>query len=187
MGTNTDDLSSDEELMMKYQNGDYSSFEILYNRHSKRVFGYLRKSAAQNIAEELLQETFLKMHRAKNQYTNTYPFLPWLFTIAKNTLFDFYKKSESKIASSSFTDDEMLDRISTSPASSDDPYDISTALRNLPDQQKRAIELRYLSDWSFEQIAQELETSPTNARQMVSRGIKQIRLLFGRKEDPNEL
>ena len=57
--------------------------------------------------------------------------------------------------------------------------DLTVALQGLPSNQRRAIELRYLSEWSFEQIAREMKTSPVNIRQMISRGIKKLRSGIG--------
>lgn len=51
---------SDEELMKRYQFGEFEAFEVLYNRHSGRVFGYLCKRTSRENASDLVQEVFLK-------------------------------------------------------------------------------------------------------------------------------
>ncbi len=108
---------SDEELMTLYQSGDYMAFECLYERHSGRVFQYLKGKVEGEVAKDLLQETFLKVHRARAQYQPQYPFLPWLFTVARNSLNDFFKSADQKIVKTRI-DVDSLPAMSM-PASSD--------------------------------------------------------------------
>jgi len=162
---------SDEELMTLYQSGDYAAFECLYQRHSGRVFQYLKGKVSVEAAKDLLQETFLKIHRSRSQYQPQYPFLPWLFTIARNSLNDFFKSSDQKVIKIGIDMDSLPGALL--PIGSE--HDLSAALSGLPHVQRRAIELRYLNDWSFEKIAEEMNTTPENSRQIISRGIKKIR------------
>lgn len=162
---------SDEELMTLYQSGDYTGFECLYERHSGRVFQYLKGKVSLEAAQDLVQETFLKVHRSRDQYQPQYPFLPWLFTVARNSLHDFLKSADQKVIRIGVDSDALPEKLP--PVTSE--YDLSAALSGLPHVQRRAIELRYMNEWSFEKIAEEMNTTPENTRQIVSRGIKRIR------------
>ncbi|MGE0527891.1 MAG: RNA polymerase sigma factor [Bdellovibrionales bacterium] len=166
---------SDEELMTLYQSGDYSAFECLFKRHSGRVFQYLKGKVPSETAKDLLQETFMKVHRSREQYQPQYPFLPWLFTVARNSLNDFFKSSEQKVVRLG-VESAALAATALEPNTSD--YDLSAVLNSLPHVQRRAIELRYMNEWTFEKIAEEMKTTPDNSRQIVSRGIKKIRSLL---------
>lgn len=168
---------SDEDLMALYQSGDANAFATLYERHSKRVFAFLQKKVASESARELLQETFLKVHRSRHQYSTQYPFLPWLFAITRNVVIDYFRLNESKIARESVTDVTIPNE--AVPAGTSWAPDLAFALKNLPDNQRRAIELRYKCDWTFEQIADDMKTTPINIRQVISRGIKKMRSAFG--------
>jgi RNA polymerase sigma factor (sigma-70 family) len=170
-------LLTDEDLMALYQNGNDKAFAVLYKRHSGRVFDFLRRRTTPQNARELLQETFLKLHRSRHQYSAQYPFLPWLFAITRNALVDVSRLNESKIAKNSVT--EITIRAPT--IDSVVLPDLQPALAHLPESQRRAIELRYLQDWSFEKIAADMNTSPTNVRQLVSRGLKMLRSRLGGK------
>ena len=169
---------SDEELMSLYQGGDFASFEILYGRHSGRVFEYLKKRIPLEPAQDLLQEIFEKLHKSRAKYNPQYPFLPWLFAISRNALMDFYKLSETKLVRAAIASEQIIEQLAPQTNTSSAP-DISLALGELPTSQKRAIELRYLQDWSFEQIAKDMNTSQENARQLISRGVKKLRKLLG--------
>lgn len=166
--------------MTLYQGGNYAAFECLYQRHSGRVFEYLRAKVSPQGARDLLQEVFLKVHRARMQYSSQYPFLPWLFTISRNAVVDFYRSSEMKNSRLTTSSEHVLDQLAAKSSDSltTSIHDLASVLGSLPETQKRAIELRYLSDWSFEKIAEEMKTSPENSRQIVSRGIKKIRSLL---------
>lgn len=170
---------SDEELMESYQLGSAAAFDILFERHSPRVFGYLAKRLVQKKeAEDLLQEVFFKLHRSKHLYNTTLPFSPWMFSITRSVLLDFARKKnlEDPVDGSEF--DQMPLVETESPK-----QDLSDALEALPQSQKQAVSLRVYDEQTFEEIASRLSTSPENARQLVSRGIKKLRQAFSRKED----
>lgn len=172
---------SDEELMTYYQAGEYHAFEILYLRHSGKVYAYLKKKVSADKAADLMQETFEKLHRSRDKYNHQFPFLPWLFTISKNTLFDWFKKNEAKVEISSVLKPELLEGLMSAEKKQDAEIDI--LLNDLEGAQKNAIELRYLQEWSFEKIAKEMNTTEDNVRQIISRGIKKLRLQFAEKGD----
>jgi RNA polymerase sigma-70 factor (ECF subfamily) len=152
------------------------AFEALYARHSGRVYEYLKKKTTEENARELLQEIFLKVHRSRHRYSSQYPFLPWIFAISRNAVIDLIRRNETKVARSSDVEPEAA-----APPAEDREWapDLASALRALPANQRRAIELRYVQDWTFERIAGDLKTTPANARQVISRAIKKLRSAFG--------
>ena len=161
----------DEELMTQYQSGDAAAFEALYHRHSGRVLAYLQKRTDSQSAIDLLQEIFLKLHKMRHQYLAQYPFLPWLFAITRNALMDSFRLKESRIQEDqreNFNLGEVAHQTTWTET-------LVEALQSLPARERRAIELRYQSDWTFEQIASEMKTSPVNVRQIISRGIRKLR------------
>ncbi len=161
---------SDEELMEIYKVGNVLAFEILFERHAGRVLAYLRKKMRDDLrAQDLTQDTFLKLHRFKEQYNTTLPFLPWLFSIAKTTWLDFLKKQKLDMEMSIVEHDL---RGSVAPVLADGSPEV---LEILPSDQKAAVTLRVLDEATFEEIASKLSTTPANARQLFSRGIKKLR------------
>lgn len=176
MSEKKDELS-DEDLMALYQSGDEMAFGTLYQRHSGRVFDFLQRKTSPQNARDILQEAFLKLHRSRHQYSVQYPFLPWLFAITRNALVDFVRLNESKIAKGSVAELDLPSESAEPDATWTD--DLTAALETLPAPQRRAIELRYLSEWTFEKIAADMKTSPINARQLISRGIKKLRSGLG--------
>lgn len=161
----------DEELMTLYQSGDADAFEALYRRHSGRVLAYLQKRTDSQAANDLLQEIFLKLHKVRHQYLAQYPFLPWLFAITRNALVDSFRLKESRVSEET---KETLEFAAPAHGSTW-TENLVEALQSLPARERRAIELRYQSDWTFEQIASEMKTSQVNVRQIISRGIRKLR------------
>ena len=78
-------LRSDEDLMLSCRDGDEGAFEVLYRRYERPIFSFIYRmvlSAAD--AEDLCQETFFKVVRAKKKYRASAKFKTWLFHIALN-------------------------------------------------------------------------------------------------------
>lgn len=164
---------TDEELMVAYQLGDTESFEVLYSRHSARVLGYLRqKVKSEALARDIFQATFLKLHKSRGRYDAAFPFAPWLFTICRNELLDALKKPH-------LSQESLVEEVPVVAFRNADPEPIP--LDRLSPQQRKVIELRYERDFSFEEIAATLETSPGNARQLVSRAIRVLRGFYEKK------
>src|SRR5713101_8446767 len=91
-------LQSDEWLMSAYSvYDDEKSFEILYSRHFKPVFVYQRRAfnfISRPDAEELTEDTFLKLILKKRSYIGERSFRPWLFKIASNIKIDFIRRKK---------------------------------------------------------------------------------------------
>ncbi|MBS1963239.1 MAG: sigma-70 family RNA polymerase sigma factor [Bdellovibrionales bacterium] len=166
---------TDEQLMTEYRLGSEEAFTVLYERHSSKVYGYLRaKTANDALAREIFQVTFLKLHATRDRYRPDLPLLPWLFAIARNELIDTMRKKARNLEDAS----EWLPEVAA-PPEEEEPQKVE--LDSLSDQQKRAVKMRYQDDLPFEKIAAKLGTSPANARQLVSRGVKALRRLYGKE------
>ncbi|MCE3009154.1 MAG: sigma-70 family RNA polymerase sigma factor [Proteobacteria bacterium] len=170
---------SDEKLMESYQMGSEAAFDILFQRHSGRVFGFLaRRVTLKNAAEDLLQEVFFKLHRSKHLYNSTLPFSPWLFSVTRSVLLDFAKKKNLEDPS----DIQYFDKIASEISPEENDGRLNKALEVLPLAQRQVVSQRVYDEQTFEEIATRLSTSPDNARQLFSRGVKKLREALGRKE-----
>lgn len=166
---------TDEELMVQYQLGEADAFKELYARHSGKVLGWLQKRLNNRAtAEEVFQATFLKLHNCRARYDSAYPFLPWLFTICRSELLDAVKKAHRK-------NETLMAEVPEGRSAVIESETPELDLTPLPAAQKSALELRYQKDFSFEEIAAQLETSPANARKLVSRAVQFLRGAHGQK------
>jgi len=81
--------SSDEQLMLAFREGEAAAFEALVQRHRGPVFNFILRSTGNPArAEDLLQETWLKVIRGSREYEPKARFTTWLYTIARNLCVD---------------------------------------------------------------------------------------------------
>lgn len=173
---------TDEELMELYKEGSMEAFEILYNRHSAKVYGYLGKRVKSRFdRDEIHQNIFLKLHRSRRRYNSSFPFLPWLFTICRSVLIDYMRAKEVK-ERKMVQDEGIIGEFAPVEPQPSGPSILAPALSELNNDQREAIQMRYGKDFSFEEIARELNTSVPNARQVISRSLRKLRSLMNNKE-----
>ena len=167
---------SDEQLMLMYQNGSSEAFQALYDRHSRQVFGYLKsKLKNDERAQEVFQEVFLKMHNSKHLYKSQYLFTQWIFTLSRSVLFDHLRKVRTQQKMTTQYEADLLIENQVSNAEPHRPQEISAA--NWPQAEKKLLELRYLEEKSFEELAKIFSSTPENMRQKVSRALKKVQFL----------
>lgn len=76
---------SDESLFEAYRAGDSAAFRAIFNRYAPRLRGMLRRGLPSDIdADDLLQQVFLQLHRARADFDADRPLRPWLWTVALN-------------------------------------------------------------------------------------------------------
>ena len=163
---------TDEELMLAYAKGSDQAFQILYERHSSQVYGFLAsKLKDRSTTDDAFQATFMKLHRSREKYDPTLPFAPWLFTVCRSAMLDTLR------ARSRTTRLEDQNPVAVENAAADIPKEALSlpSLQALPASQRQALEMRYLQELSFDEIANRLETSSDNSRQLVSRAVKKLR------------
>jgi len=172
-------FESDETLMRRYQADDPCAFDELYRRHSARVFGYLRRLCATNVgeAEDLLQQTFLKVHRARDRYDDAMPFLPWLFAIARNTWIDHRRRRPTTLLAPEDLA-RLSDRRVEGPSSAEPAAELREILQLLPADQRQLLEQRFDEGLSFEALAANAGVSPAAARKRLSRAMGLLRGLW---------
>lgn len=85
---------TDEALMCAYAAGDTQAFEELFRRYENVAYGFfLRRTRSHERAQDLYQELFLRIHRARGRYDPARRFTPWFFQIANRLLVDDYRRA----------------------------------------------------------------------------------------------
>lgn len=88
---------TDEALLLKTREGDRDAFAVLYNRYKPRLFGYCHHLIAdRQIAEDIVQTTFLKAFKALSTLDNPNLFYYWLFSIARNEIFTILRQKRTE-------------------------------------------------------------------------------------------
>lgn len=155
--------TTDLELVNRIMDGQGKQREIafaaLYTRHKSTVFNVaMRVVNTPEDAENVVQETFIKVNRNLRGFQGKSQFSTWLHTIAKNTALN-YKAHEQRRPQSSGTDPTDLTEIATSSPQSDFEHDelkatLDRALASLNDELKQTLLLVVNSGMSYEQVAE---------------------------------
>ena len=165
-----------EELMEQYVDGSPQAFEELYRRTSPRLLGYLLRLARnRDLAEDLMQITFAKVHRARASYLRGAPLLPWVLAIARRSFYDEVRSARAR--SEAVTRDGALPE----PTQTADgvPNDVSEALKRaldrMPQAYREAIQLTKDAELSITEAADVLGCTPTAVKLRIHRGYKLLR------------
>ncbi|HEY6911694.1 MAG TPA: RNA polymerase sigma factor [Myxococcales bacterium] len=169
---------ADEDLMSAWVAGDARAFERLFARLAPRVHGFfLRSFRDRGVADDLLQVTFMKVHRARSQYRSGLPLAPWLFAIAARVRLDELRR---RLRMPEDADEEALAR-AEEQAPRDPPPDpdvkdaVRAALQALPESQRAVIHLHRYEGMTFAEIAQVLGTTPGAVKLRAFRGYETLR------------
>lgn len=167
--------------MIRYQQGEERAFNLLYDRYNGRIYGYLKRRLQSVWADDVFQQVFIKLHRTRHQYNPQYQFSHWIFVLTKTVLLDFWKTTgvqTQRYFSQNFETTTNADANENVTAPIEPPRG-----RALPEQmlagisgnQRAAVELRFVDELSYREIAERLKSTEASSRQWVSRALKTIR------------
>jgi RNA polymerase sigma-70 factor (ECF subfamily) len=165
--------------MDRYANGDAAAFEDLYDALAPRLLAFLRRGTGDTaLAEELLQQTFLQIHLARERYVTGYDAVPWAFAIARRLRIDAFRRTRREVAAD--VEDERESPPESSPhealAARQTAERLQQSLRELPDNQREAFELVKTQGLSHAQAAAVLGTTVTAIKLRVHRACETLRI-----------
>jgi RNA polymerase sigma-70 factor (ECF subfamily) len=178
------DSRSDEALMLEYAAGNARAFEVLYGRHKGPLFRYLlRQCRLSAVAEELFQDVWMNLIRARARYEPRAKFSTYLYSLAHNRLIDHYRQQGRGVPISydDDPDDPMIDRLpATAGTQPDRQVDLARQagqllrlIEGLPEAQREALLLREEAGLSLEEIAAatgvNMETAKSRLRYAVAK------------------
>ncbi|MBL0214511.1 MAG: RNA polymerase sigma factor [Myxococcales bacterium] len=183
-------MADPKELMARYCDGDASAFRELYADVSPKLYGYLVKmSRSRALADDLLQQTFLKIHRARAAYVRGADPLPWIYAIAHRTFIDEVRKGKRAKVNVGATDDlpEIAADLGGQAVGSKDEPRVDPellaatldALAGLPDQQREAVVLTKLEGKTVAEAAEIAGTTVGAMKVRAHRGYEALRKLLG--------
>jgi RNA polymerase sigma-70 factor (ECF subfamily) len=167
---------SDEALMTAYVAGDADAFDRLFMRWAPRLRAlYLRSGLNADVADDLVQQCFLQVHRARADFDGTRRLHPWILTIALNLRRQLFRRRGRK-------PEEGLDVETAEPRAPaidlDAPFvaaAVRDALARLPDPHREVIVLHWFEGMSFSEIAQVLGGTTTALKVRAHRGYGRLR------------
>jgi len=179
-------LERDAELMLRVREGDETSFALLLNRHRGPVMHFLyRMVQNQGVAEELAQEVFLRVYKARASYEPTAKFTTWLFRIATHLALNWLRDGKAEKAQDSIDDNsgdgptrELPDRSGTIEQKL--VYEarlgeIRSAIEALPGKQRAAVLMHKYEEMEYVQIAGVLGCSESAVKSLLFRAYETLR------------
>ncbi len=154
---------SDSELIALYIRGDEKAFEKLVQRHKSRIYTTIYLIVKdQYIAEDLLQDTFIKAVDTikSGKYNDEGKFLPWVIRIAHNLAIDYFRR-DKRYPNVVFEDgsnvfntlDFSEDSVESIQIRQETHQQLREMIQRLPDVQKQVLIMRHYEDMSFQEIA----------------------------------
>ena len=174
----------DEELMLEYQKGQATAMDEILRRYKNPVYRYaFRLCVNEAEAQDIAQETFLRIHQYRGQYRPIGKFSTWLFGIAHNVAISKFRKDKWLVLWPRRQDDpdEMVDMESPDPSPTEtlEQGDFESMLKkcvqSLPFLQKEALVLREYENLDYEEIARILNKSLGTVKTLIHRARQSLK------------
>lgn len=182
---------TDEDLMERFAAGDAGAFEVLLERHERGVYNFIyRLMRDREVANDLLQETFLRVVKNAKKYSRKAKFTTWLYTIARNQCIDTLRKKKHRNhasldqpAGKNPDGRTLLERL---PGNSSDGHTradanevrqrIEQAISQLSDEQREVFVMREFRQLKFREIAEVVGVSENTIKSRMRYALENLRL-----------
>ncbi len=185
-------LELDDELMQRFQKGDQEAFDLLVRRHHKPLINFIaRFTGDKDNAEDLAQETFIRIYKAADRYTQgRAKFKTWMYLIAKNLCKNELRnrsrrerfRTDNVIPNdrNSDAENEEIDVIASAPADISLQPEVAIqrkelnkaiheAIANLPEQYRLPLILRDIQGLSYDEVSEILELKSGTTKSRINR------------------
>jgi RNA polymerase sigma-70 factor, ECF subfamily len=166
-----------ENLMANYQRGDAMAAGQLVDALSPQFFRFfLGQVRNRELAEDLLQNLWLRIHSARHTYRAGEPLLPWMYAIARRVRIDQYRRNRRHAGHEVQVD--RLPDVSSPDAAERGDLDFETLLAALPESQREVLVMLKVSGLSVEEVARATGTSAGSVKQKAHRAYEKLRTLL---------
>lgn len=180
-------IEFDAQLMLRVRQGDMSCFSQLLSRHRNPVIHFLfRMIHQQAVAEELAQEVFLRVYRARESYEPSAKFTTWLYRIATHLALNWIRDNRIEQCRENLDEEivegavrQVADRqptVEQEMLASVRLEQIRRAIRMLPAKQRAAVLMHKYQELEYSQIAQALECSESAVKSLLFRAYETLRM-----------
>jgi len=171
--------TSDEELMRAVREGDVAQLGVLFERHHARVHALcFRVTRRADVADDLAQETMLRLLRYASSYRSDSTFITWLYRITYNVCRDHWRKTrrDERLTDLSEVEDVIArdrdDRIDERHAL------LEEAMERLAPERRAVLVLSRYNDLGYDDIARVLDCTPATARVRAHRALNELREIY---------
>lgn len=172
--------------MIQYQAGEMAGFENLYERMAPRLRGWFRSQRLSYgaDAEDLVQESFLQMHRSRHTYSPAHAVEPWVFAIARHVyLMDRRRRMRKHAKESHDVPESLVGAQSSAEQGTLERDRLDRALARTTGRRRMSVMLHHLWGFSYREIGRLLGMRPEAAKRSGSRGVADLRRELGKDEE----
>ncbi len=170
-------VASDRELVGRVLEGDDNAFEYLFNRYRDAIHRlFVQRLGGANDADDLLQETFIKVYINLHRYNAEYTFGQWAYTIARNTFIDFVRRRQDGLS----IDDRFAAPASSAPTPEESFINLQQRtqiehyLERLTPRYRQLVRMRFFDEYSYEEIAVKLSLPLGTVKTQIHRAREQM-------------
>lgn len=170
---------SDEDVIARFQAGDLTAFDVIVARYKQPLIQYVMQYVGESSdAEDIVQDTFVKIFRRKQAYRSIAKFSTWLYTVAGNFAKSELRKRkrQAQQSISSLTENDPYFEVMETRASADEVTDrqfkkdiLRKAIQRLPKRFQDVIRLREIEHLSYDEIATRTKLSLGTVKSRVNR------------------
>ncbi|MGA2275628.1 MAG: sigma-70 family RNA polymerase sigma factor [Bryobacteraceae bacterium] len=164
-----------EILMARYQQGDCAAATALIHRLSPQLHRFfLVQLAGRGDADDLLQETWLRIHEVRHTYRTGEPVLPWFYAIARHIRVDHYRRS-LRTTGREQPLEAVHEAAVVQPTAPGGAADLQELLAPLPESQREVIEMLKIAGMSLEEVARATSSTVGSVKQKAHRAYAKLR------------
>ena len=156
---------SDDHLVRLFREGREDAFDAIHDRHARRLQAVAARTRVAD-PEGVVQEAFLRAHRALRDDRRHIELKPWLHRVVRNICIDELRKERATVE---YLDDGASEDIYATLSRRQELRALIEDLADLPEQQRAALLMRELDGLSHDEVAEVLEITPQASRQLVKR------------------
>ena len=169
-----------QTLMVRYQQGDLASAAALIRQLSPMLHRFFMvQSVSRRHADDLLQETWMRIHEVRHTYRPGERLLPWLYAIARHIRVDHYRRTRRVEAREQQV--ENLPEFTGHASGSSPGVDVGSLMASLPESQREVIVMLKISEMSLEEVARATSSTVGSVKQKAHRAYTRLRELLAGK------
>ncbi|MDR0575294.1 MAG: RNA polymerase sigma-70 factor [Tannerella sp.] len=168
-------------LIIGLKSGSYEDFDKLYAIYSDMLYGFvLNLTKSPSEAEDILQETFLRIWKARTKISENKSFKSYLYTIAQNLIIDSFRNQMKSVAFEEYINSEAYQSYAENCVEKEVDFDefrqvFEKAKRKLTERQRQIFELSREQELSISVIAEKLHLSEKTVKNQLSLAMKMLR------------
>jgi len=170
------DARTDEELMQAYVEGDHAAFRQLFDRYAPRLVGLTRRHLRdEELAHEVVQQTFFQLHAARNDFRQGSRLRLWVFTIAMNLVREHFRRRGRRREMALDPERQAADAGERHPVERKQRVrKLEAAMAHLPVGQREVVELHWFQERPFAEVAAMVGASEGAVRVRAHRAYKRL-------------